>query len=128
MVEGTDGSTTQVMGSGNLTSETNVTSAWDYDKEDLVIGGNVTEDKSVTEGNITDIGNTTAMVPGGGESIADGVITEDTASFGEERSLLSEEEGGWPLRQIEIAIGVILFILVSALLFTRIKRRSLASI
>lgn len=57
---------------------------------------------------------------GGADS--DELIVRD-ANGGEEE-VSAEPSGGWPLRQIEIGIGVVLLALVAMMLFARRRRRS----
>lgn len=57
---------------------------------------------------------------GGADS--DELIVRD-ANGGEEE-VMAEPSGGWPLRQIEIGIGVALLALVAMMLFARRRRRS----
>ncbi len=128
MVGGANDTSAQVFVDGNLTSGTNATAIWDYDEKDQVERGNATEVDTLPEGNVTDIGNTTVMIAGSEKSAADSVSIDDASYIGEETSLISDDGGGWPLRQIEIAMGVVLFVLVGALVFTRLRRRSLAGI
>ena len=57
---------------------------------------------------------------GGADS--DELVVRD-ANGGEEE-VSAEPSGGWPLRQIEIGIGVVLLALVAVMLFARRRRRS----
>ncbi len=53
---------------------------------------------------------------------SDEFVGGDAYDGGEEVS--TETAGGWPLRQIEIGIGIVLLALVAMMLFARRRRRS----
>ena len=60
---------------------------------------------------------------------------EDDAGSGEqglrapsEVGILEETDGGWPMRQIEIALGTLVFILVATMLFARRLRHKLIKV
>jgi hypothetical protein len=56
------------------------------------------------------------------EDINSGVTGMGVTSGGEEE-ISGESEAGWPLRQLEIGIGVLVFALVALMLFARRRRR-----
>lgn len=95
-----------------------------------------------SEGNLTDSGgNETLKITAPPTPEDTGNITEGNVSLIEggftasgprgeagPPSMPGKEAGGWPLRQIEIAIGVIVFVLASLTLFALRQRRREASI
>ena len=56
------------------------------------------------------------------EDVNSGVTGMGVTSGGEEE-VSGESEAGWPLRQLEIGIGVLVFALVALMLFARRRRR-----
>jgi anti-sigma factor RsiW len=50
-------------------------------------------------------------------------VTGMGVTYGGEEEVSGESEAGWPLRQLEIAIGVLVFALVALMLFARRRRR-----
>jgi anti-sigma factor RsiW len=50
-------------------------------------------------------------------------VTGMGVTYGGEEEVSGESEAGWPLRQLEIAIGVLVFALVALMLFARRQRR-----
>jgi len=57
-----------------------------------------------------------------GDVDSDELVVRD--AYGGEGEVSAETAGGWPLRQIEIGIGVVLLALVAVMLFARRRRRS----
>jgi hypothetical protein len=57
------------------------------------------------------------------EDVDSGELVGGDANGGEEE-VMAETAGGWPLRQIEIGIGIVLLALVTIMLFARRQRRS----
>ncbi|HEY49492.1 MAG TPA: hypothetical protein G4O13_05545 [Dehalococcoidia bacterium] len=89
-------------------------------------GANVSEVEE--EGNWTLCLNDGTVLPLGGEGKAQAEVPEPeggyTAGVLDYDEQVSDGEKGWPMRQIEIAIGVVVFILVVMVVFaTRHRRR-----
>ena len=71
--------------------------------------------------------STPPPVPAPGEEAPTGDVTSDESGLGVtyegEEEISGESAAGWPLRQIEIAMGVLAFALVALMLFARRQRR-----
>ncbi len=62
----------------------------------------------------------------GEEALTEDVTPDESGlglTYGGEGEISGESAAGWPLRQIEIAIGVLVFALVALMLFARRQRR-----
>ena len=70
-------------------------------------------------------GDEPAPAPGE-EALTEDVTPDESGlglTYGGEGEISGESAAGWPLRQIEIAIGVLVFALVALMLFARRQRR-----
>ena len=67
------------------------------------------------------------LAPAPGEEALTEDVTSDESGLGVtyegEEEISGESAAGWPLRQIEIAVGVLVFALVALMLFARRQRR-----